>query len=131
MSEENMHLVRRMNEAFNRGDDSWIGFYDPEVEFRTPPEWPEDSVYRGHDGIRRAAALWAESFSEYVWKIDSLIDAPDCVVGLHHHRGRIRDGGGWVERPLGAVYFLRSGKIARVLSFFSWSEALKAAGLSE
>jgi len=116
-----------MNAAFNRGEEGWVVFYDPAVEFRTPPEWPEDDVYTGHDGIRHAAGLWAESFSEYEWTIDRLVDASDHVVALHRHRGRIGDSDAWVERPLGAVYFLRAGKIVRVLSFFSWDEALKAA----
>jgi ketosteroid isomerase-like protein len=127
----NIEIVRRMNAAFNRGDERWVGFYDPDVEFRTPPEWPEESVYIGHDGIRHAAGLWAASFNEYEWTIDRLVDAADCVVALHHHRGRIGDSGAWVERPLGAVYFLRDGKIVRVLSFFSWVEALEAAGVAE
>ena len=130
MSKENVEIVRRMNAAFNRGDEGWVGFYDPQVEFRTPPEWPEDSVYTGHDGVRHAAGLWAESFSEYEWTIDRLVDARDYVIALHHHRGRIGDSGAWVERPLGAVYFFRDGKIVRVLSFFSWAEALDAAGLT-
>jgi hypothetical protein len=64
MSQENVEVVRHMNAAFNRGDEDWVGFYDPEVEFRMPPEWPEDSVYTGRNGIRHAAGLWAESFSE-------------------------------------------------------------------
>jgi ketosteroid isomerase-like protein len=131
MSHEDLEIVRRMNAAFNRGDEGWIGFYDPEVEFWTPPEWPEDSVYTGHGGMRHAAGLWTESFSEYEWTIDRLVDASDCVVALHHHRGRMADSDAWVERALGAVYYFRDGKIVRVRSFFSWTEALEAAGLAE
>ena len=130
MSEENIEIVRRMNAAFNHGDEGWVGFYDPEVEFRMPPEWPEDRMYTGHDGIRYAAGLWAASFSEYEWTIDRLLDASDWVVALHHHRGRIGDSEAWVVRPLGVVYFLRDRKIVRGLSFFSWAEALEAVGLS-
>jgi len=131
MSTENVEIVRRSVEAFNRGDEGWVGFFDAEVEFLTPPEFPDDSVYLGHDGIRRGAALWIQSFTEYEWHIDRLIGAPDRVVGLYHHRGRIKDSGAWIERPVGAVYFLHEGKIVRVLSYFSWAEAFEAAALSE
>jgi hypothetical protein len=34
MSRENVEVVRRMNAAFNRGDEGWVGFYEPDVEFR-------------------------------------------------------------------------------------------------
>jgi ketosteroid isomerase-like protein len=131
VSEENVEIVRQMNEVFNRGDAGWVGFFDPGVEFLTPPEFPDDSVFTGHDGIRRGATLWTQSFTEYEWHIDRLIDTSNCVVGLYHHRGRIKDSGAWIERPVGAVYFLHDSKIVRVLSYFSWAEAFDAAGLAE
>jgi ketosteroid isomerase-like protein len=131
VSHENVEIVRSMNVAFNCGEEGWVDFYDPEVEFWMPPEWPEDSVYTGQDDMRHAAGLWGRSFSEYEWTMDRIIDASDCVVALQRHRGRIGDGGAWVERPIGAVYYLTDGKIVRVLTFFSWSEALEAAGLEE
>ena len=131
MSQENVEIVRRRNEAFNSGDETWVGFFDAGVEFLSPPEFPDDSVFTGHNGIRHGAALWTQSFTEYEWHEDRVIDARNCVVGLYHHRGRIKDSGAWIERPVGAVYFLQDGKIVRVLSFFSWDEALKAVGLVE
>jgi ketosteroid isomerase-like protein len=78
-----------------------------------------------------ATRAGSESFSEYEWTIDRLVDAADCVVALHHHRGRIGDSGAGVKRPLGEVYFVRDGKIVRVPSFFSWVEALQAVGLEQ
>jgi ketosteroid isomerase-like protein len=131
MSQENVEIVREMNEAFNRGDESWVAFFDPEAQFHTPPEFPDDSVYTGHEGIRRGAAVWIESFTEYRWDLDTLFDERDCVVGLFHHRGRLKDSGAWIERPVGTLYYLRDGRIVRVLSYFSWAEALKAVGLEE
>jgi ketosteroid isomerase-like protein len=108
-----------------------VDFYHSDVEYFTPPEWPEDAVFRGHEGIRRGAALWAENFNEYRWDIERLIDAGGCVVGLYHHRGRIKTGGAWVESPVGAVFYMRDGKIARVATYFSWAEALRAARIEE
>ena len=59
------------------------------------------------------------------------VDAGDCVVGLFHQRGRIEDGGAWVEAPVGAVLYMRDGKVVRAMMYFSWSEALQAAGVQE
>ena len=132
MSQENLEIIRRQNEAFNRGGDDWVEFYDSEAELHMPPGgWFDDPVYTGHDGIKRAAALWTEAVSEYHWEIAKLIDAGDCVVGLYRFHSRVTEGGAWLEPPLAAIFDLRQGKIVRALTYFSWDEALKAAGLEE
>jgi ketosteroid isomerase-like protein len=135
MSQENVEAIRQMNDVFNeRPDDAsaWLRHYHPDAEFVTPPEWPEERVYRGHDGIARLARAWTRSLEDYHWDTKDLIDAgDDTVVGLFLHRGRLSGGVKWIEREVGAVWHLRDGKVARAESFFSWREALDAAGLSE
>ena len=133
MSQENVELVRRQNEAFNRGGDGWLEFYDPGAEVHIPPGGFEDHdlIYTGHEGIKRAAALWTENVSEYRWDLVKLIDAGDSVVGLYRFRSRMTESGAWLEPPLGAIFDLRDGKIVRLLTYFSWDEALKGAGLEE
>lgn len=40
MSRENVEIVRRLNRAFNENPtatEAWLRFYDPDVEFRMPP----------------------------------------------------------------------------------------------
>src|SRR5437588_278881 len=122
MSKEDMELVRELNRGFNTSAEGWVELYDPEVEFHMPREWPEESIYRGHEGILRVAELWRQNFSEYRWDEDQLIDAGDCVIGLWHHRGRVKDSGDWIEQRVGTVMYAREGKIVRVLSYFSWEE---------
>jgi ketosteroid isomerase-like protein len=131
MSESRVELLRGLNVAFNeRGD--WLDFYAPEVEFHMPPEWPEDPVYRGEEGLREAVRLWTESFDEYRWDEKRLIDAPpDGVVGLYEQRGRIKQGGTWIEQAIGVVFRFRGGKIVRADAHFSWAAALEAAGVSD
>jgi ketosteroid isomerase-like protein len=126
---QSVEIVREQIQAWNRRADGWVEFFDSDAEFHMPPEWPEDPVYRGHDGITRVDVLLAEGFNEFHWDIDRLIDAGDCVVGLYHARGRIKEGGTWLEQPIGAVSFLRDGKIVRMRSYLTWSEALEAAGV--
>jgi ketosteroid isomerase-like protein len=134
MSEENVELVREVNAVFNDapGDvERWLPYYEGDAEFHMPPEWPEGRVYRGHDGIRALANAWIGSFDEYRWDEERLIDEGDCVVALWHHRGRARGTNVWLERQIGSVWYLRDQRIAKVLAFFSWVEALEAAGVRE
>jgi hypothetical protein len=130
MSQQNVEIVRRLNAAFNRSSDEWLEFYDSSAEIQLPPGLFEDRVGAGREDIRRAAALWTETVDAYHWEMAELIDAGDeCVVGLSHFRSRINGGGAWLKPRLGVVFYLRDAKIVRVLAYFSWAEALQAAGV--
>ena len=132
MSQENVEVVRRLLTAFNRdGVEATLEHFDSEVEWIGPPEWPEGRMYKGHDGIRRLAAAWGENFDEYRVDPDRLIDAGDRVVALANQRGRIKGSAVPIAQEVGVVGTVRDAMIVHVEAYFSWSEALKAAGLSE
>ena len=134
MSRENVEIVRRLNAAFNRSPDEpehWLSHYEEEAEFHPPREWPEACIYRGREEIGELARIWARSFDEYRWEEEKIIDAGACVVALWKHRGRIQGSADWVEQEVGTLWFFRGERIARTLAFFSWSEALEAAGVEE
>jgi ketosteroid isomerase-like protein len=130
MSAAEIEALRGLDAAFNGGGD-WESFYHPDAELRMPAEWPDDPVYHGKEGLRKAVRQWREGFDEYHWKEERLIDAPDCVVGLYHHRGRIKHTGTWVDQAIGCVWRFRGDKIICLDGFFSWEEAIEAAGVSE
>jgi hypothetical protein len=130
MSEQDLETIRRLNAAFNAAPhdiDAWLAYYHPDQEFHAPPEWPEKRVYLGREGISELAEAWFGPFDEYRWDTEEMIDAGDRVVALFHHRGRMGDQ--WVEREIGAVFELREDKVIRCDAFFSWDEALEAAGV--
>jgi ketosteroid isomerase-like protein len=129
MSQAQLDALRELNAAFVGGGD-WIRFYDADAEFEMPPEWPEEPVYRGHDGIRKALQLWRENFDEYRWDEERLIEAEACVVGLYRQRGRIKGAGTWIDQAIGCLWYFDDGKIVRARGFFSWEEAMEAAGVS-
>lgn len=57
MSQQDVALLREVNARFNREPQNaahWLELYDPAIEWRMPPEWPEEPVYFGHEGVRRA-----------------------------------------------------------------------------
>ena len=132
MSREDVEVVRRTIEAFNLdGLDAALEYLDPEVEWLAPPEWLEERLYKGHEGIRRLASQWAENFDEYHLDPHEFMDAGDQVVGLVFQRGRIRGSHDPIEQRIGYVWEVRDGKGARIQVYFSWEEALEAGGLSD
>ena len=132
MSQENVELVKRSFEAFSRGGiEAALSYFDPEVEWIGPPEWLEDHLYKGHDGMRKIASVWGENFDEYRLDLDKAIDAGDRVVVLACQRGRIKGSSDWMEQQVGYDWEVRNGKGVRVQVYFSWGEALEAAGLEE
>jgi ketosteroid isomerase-like protein len=53
MSEENVEVVRRGYEAYERGDiPSWVDLFDPEVVFHGNADFPDSPTPRGHEGLR-------------------------------------------------------------------------------
>ena len=58
MSQENVEIVRRGIDAWNRGDRAEaLAHYAPEAEWHTSGEFADQGIYRGHAGIER---LWTE-----------------------------------------------------------------------
>jgi ketosteroid isomerase-like protein len=129
MSEQDLEIVRELNRAFNRRDEHWLDLYDAAAEVHIPPGLPGTQVYSGLSGVAQAAALWTEAVDDFHWDLHELIDADDCVVGLFRFRSRLHAHSEWLAPPLGAVFYLREGKITRVLTYFSWIEALQTAGV--
>jgi ketosteroid isomerase-like protein len=137
MSEENVEIVRRMSDAFRRGD--WAAAIEPlhpEIELdatRSPfaDKLGFKRVYRGLDEVTRFWGEWLEAWGEQDW-VEELIDAGDQVV-MAYTGHRLRGTGSGVEvelPPYAWVQTLRDGKIVRATFYMDKAEALEAAGLS-
>jgi ketosteroid isomerase-like protein len=133
MPEERAAPMLNAIEAFNEeGVEAALPYLHPEIEWVAPPEWLEDPVYEGHDGIRRIAAYWTQLFDEYRLRVERVIDAgPDRVVILLYQLGRISGSGDRIEGPMGYVIEVQEGLVKRAEIYFSWEAAMEAAGLSE
>jgi ketosteroid isomerase-like protein len=132
MSQENVEISRAAMNALNRdGVEAFVQYFAADVEWVTPPDWLEDRVLEGHDGVRLAIALFSEQLDDFRVDLDRVIDVDqDRVVMLLYQRGRIKGSGHTLEQPLGVVNELRDGRATRVQVFFTWDEALQAAGLA-
>ena len=133
MSQENVEVVRRCYEAMNARDFSVV----PEI---THPDFVWDlsrnvfnpAVYRGVDGLRRAAEQVEEMWEEFEIRPIEFIDAGDKVVVAAEIVGRAHQSGVETSMRLFAVWELSEGKVVRFTGGYrDRNEALEAAGLRE
>jgi ketosteroid isomerase-like protein len=127
-SGNNAEVVQRALEAFNRGGvDAALQYLDPDIEWWGPPEWLEERLYSGHEGVRRLASFWTQTFDEYRLDLDEASESGDTVLALCHQRGRMKGAGAQIEEPIAYIFELRDGKATRVDVYFSWEAAVDAA----
>jgi ketosteroid isomerase-like protein len=133
VSEDNVELVRRSFEAHREGGiEASLAFYASDFAWDAGPDWLEDRIYQGHDGARRLDAIFTENFDGYALTVHDIRAAGDRVVALYEASGRMKASGVPIRQPVGIVLSdFRDGTIGKVRSYFSWAEALKAAGLEE
>jgi ketosteroid isomerase-like protein len=134
MSRDNMEIVLKAQEAFNRRDvDGLLEYADPDVVW----DWsravgPDREIFQGRDEVARFIRSWWDAFDESIVVFDEVIDAGDQVVIAFHGRQRGRGSGAQVEGP-GSVllWTFRDGTATKVTLYQTRDEALEAVGLSE
>jgi ketosteroid isomerase-like protein len=132
VSQENVEVVRRTFDAFNRRDlDGILHDYDPEAEL----DWSqspgvEAGIYRGREAIREFWSTFFETWERIIVYADEPIDCGKSVVAptRTHFWGR---SGIEVEAYGVFVVTLREGRIVVWRLFRELNEALKAVGLKE
>ncbi len=133
MSQENVELFRRGNDALERGDldDALIEeLIDPEVIFE-PLRAPVSGAYRGHDGIRQFIADTAESFDVFRFDRPDIRDLGDRVLAIGRLHIRARQGGVETDVPTAGIATYRDGRLVHWKDFGDKGKALEAAGLQE
>ena len=135
MSEENVAVARRFNSsAASKAEmlaalPAMVALCDPDVEW-TQRGGRETS--RGREGVREALERWLDSFEDYSFEPQRVVDCGGdhvLVVGLEVGTGAVS---GVEVRSLNyELLTIRSGLIVRYREFYDEGEALEAAGLSE
>ena len=132
MSEENVEVVRRAIEAWNRRDlTGWLASFHPEGEL----DWshsrgPLKGVYRGHG---KREEFWEEFWSTFETvelETHGFTEASSDVVVPNTARLRGRDGIEVVARSA-FVFTVEQGQITRIRMFQERAEAFEAVGLRE
>jgi ketosteroid isomerase-like protein len=132
MSQENVEIVRRGYEAFNRGDfEGWLAVLDPDVELDERYIAPDAAIYRGHAGVRRWLQTGADAIGSPSFEVLRWFACGGVVVTEVGFRGHGVASGAETTARLAHAIRIRNQKIAYVASFPTVDEALEAVGLRE
>jgi ketosteroid isomerase-like protein len=130
VSQENIEIVRRGNDAFRRGDwEALADGIDLHVSMRMDARWPEQRVYG-----REAALAFYEGASEsggFDVRIEEITDLGDRVLFrlCWHMRGP--QSGVVGEQRYTVISTLSEGRTVLEEFFLDHAQALKAVGLTE
>ena len=133
MSQEDVEIVRRWFETWNRGDlDSFIDLYAIDAELAPPESWVETATVRGRADIRQ----FFEGLRE-AWEgrdaavLLELFRSGEQVVSRMDWQVQGRASGIVTHLAITNVNTIVSGKISRQRHYLDHAEALKAVGLEE
>jgi ketosteroid isomerase-like protein len=132
MSQENLEVVRRTFELWNRGDlTEWAAMHHPNVVVVPPEGWPEGEQLRSRDGWLAQALRLMDSWDTQRVEISRIVRGDDGVLVLF--RWITRGKGSQIDliADMGAVATVRDGLITQFVYFTDQAEALEAAGLLE
>jgi hypothetical protein len=130
MSQENVELVRKANDAFKQGDWATIeGQADPHLVVRADSSWPEQYIY-GRDAVMAWYRSGWESLGADV-RVEEIVDLGDRAVvrnwwTVHGQRSGLGGDLRWSE-----IITFRQGRRVFIEMFLDHDQALKAVGLAE
>ena len=132
MSEQNVELHRRANEAFNTRDvDAYLAYCDPKIELHSAVTGPGPAVYHGHAGVRRWHREIAEAFGgEIRVEPEAFFDCGEHTVSFHVLHGRGQQSGADVATPAAHLCRWRDGRIVYFQGYLQREDAFRDLGIS-
>jgi ketosteroid isomerase-like protein len=132
MSQENVEIVQRFIEAYNRRDfEGIIELMDPTFEFRSRFVGIE-SVHRASEGFPHTYfKMLDEAYDRFEVVLSEFIDAGAAVLAAGRAEWRGKASGAQGETPILPAFWLRARKVFRAETFTDRTEALEAVGVRE
>ncbi len=132
MSAENVALIRRGYEAWNRGDlDAVLGLLDSTIKWDGYTHIPESGALVGRDEVRQWLERFLEAWDEVAIEVTDLVDRGDQVIAMVRFQALGKGSGVKVEGGVDAhVWTLHRRKAVAVRLVQGTREALEALGLS-
>jgi len=127
MPTEEVAAVRRLLDAFNRGDFSALEELDPRAELQDEPRIPGAGWNYGAEGaVKWAVKLW-QSFGRLTFEIDEPTEIGDSLVTRWRATGIGKRSGIRVDMEGHCLFCMRAAKVWRVEFFEARDAALAAA----
>jgi ketosteroid isomerase-like protein len=132
MSQQNMEVVLRSIESWNRDDlDAVLETVAPDIEFHTSGVFPDfDPVYRGREGFTRFWRAIHEPWEELRFDIERIEHGPDCVAIEFRFRARGIGSGARVDLKFANAITLRDGLQTKIVARRVFEDARRVAGLA-
>jgi ketosteroid isomerase-like protein len=131
MSQQNVEIVRRWVDAYNRRDiDGLIEISDPDIELQSRFVALE-SAFRGYDRIRAYFKGLEDAYAHFAVIPTEFIDAGAAVLAVACAEWRGKQSGAEGQTPIVPAFWLRASKVFRTETFTDRGQALEAVGLSE
>ena len=93
MSRENVEIVRKAMDAFNRRDrDAWLALNNPELEFRADPEWPESRTVRVREAVWDFIVNLTDAWEQGAFEMVEVIHAGDDKLAARFQATRSGQG---------------------------------------
>jgi ketosteroid isomerase-like protein len=134
MSQENVEVVRRVYELWNRGDLEAAGeMLDQQVVWNGYDHLPDAGSRQGAGEVQQWAGEFTEAWGEIEVHIERLEGVGgDLVLALVRMTGRGRGSGAAVESGVdGHVWTVREGQVTAVSMYQGAHDALEAVGLPD
>jgi ketosteroid isomerase-like protein len=139
MSQDNVEIVRRLIDAWNRNEqeravplERVVPFLDPGVIFDATRRIINPKTYAGIEGIRAMLAERDDVWGEFRMEADEFVDAGDRVVVIGRWVGKGRSSGVEVNQPIADVFTVHGGRVVRCeIGYSDRGNALEAAGLTD
>jgi ketosteroid isomerase-like protein len=134
MSQENVELIKRGYEAWNRNDlEGVLQDLDPELEWlpRLGAAGVRATLYRGHEGVLAYKREVEEALGGIHVDVLSIEDLGEHVLAHIRATGQGSASGAQVEADGFHLWTIHAGRAIRFATYSRRAEALEAAGLSE
>jgi ketosteroid isomerase-like protein len=134
MSGENVEIVRRLIDAWNRQDlEGILALIDPEAEYVNAPNAVEPGTRRGHDAIVVVMRKLWDGIPGALQEIDRFHDRGDEIITEGRLSRTMPGSDARISNPLLMSWRFRDGRLVRLEQLGAgpdFPDALKAAGLS-
>jgi ketosteroid isomerase-like protein len=129
---ENLDVVRSIYAAWGRGDYSSAQWADPGIEF-VHGDGPAPHSWRGSQGLAEGTRAWIDVWEGMSVQAEEYRDLDDGrVLVLTRYGGRAKTSGlelGEISTAGASLFYLRDGKVTRILQYFDRARALADFGL--